>query len=139
MLQKDIHIVTANVLAASCSSSTQDKLDKARCNTKTSLYLDSCIGAALPVLHVMRNLLQTGDPIVKIEAVLSATMESVLSTMHDNSTITFSQAAKAAFDAGLTGPKAFSIAMEDFLGITSARKVKLYIFDLLLNSCSWSS
>lgn len=122
-LQEGVHIISGNVFAASCSMDQYHKLVQFRCRNNTSLKLEPCIGAGLPVLHMLQNLLQTGDPIQHIDAELSGTMEYVLSAMNKDSSKRFSDVAREAMQLGLTGNNGFSVSLEDFTGVTSSRKL----------------
>lgn len=123
-LQDGIHIISANVFAASCSTDQYRKLMQFRCRNKTSLKFEPCIGAGLPLLHMLQNLLQTGDPVQHIDAELSGAMGYVLSRMNRDASKRFSDAARDAMQQlGLCGTSGVSTALEDFSGLTSARKL----------------
>ena len=60
------------------------------------------VGAGLPIINTINNLINSGDKILKIEAVLSGTLNYVFNTV--SSTIPLSRAIEMAKDAGYSEP-----------------------------------
>jgi aspartokinase/homoserine dehydrogenase 1 len=60
------------------------------------------VGAGLPIISTMNNLTNSGDHILKIEAVLSGTLNFIFNTL--NSNIPFSKAVLMAKEYGYSEP-----------------------------------
>ena len=80
-------------------------------------YVESSVGAALPIVTTLRDLLETGDKIKCIEGSLSGTMAYVLSTFSDS--LPFSEVVEKAVEKGYTETN----LCEDLCGLDMARKV----------------
>lgn len=102
LLQKSVSVVACNKVAASSSYDYYKKLkDLAR--TYNCLYLfETNVGAALPVIGTLNDLLRSGDKINRIEAVLSGTLNFVFN--HYNGEAAFAEVVKQAQDEGYTEP-----------------------------------
>lgn len=85
---------------------------------------EATVGAGLPVILAVRQLIGTGDRIRRLEGALSGTLGTVLSAL-DNGT-TFSEAVQQARAAGMTEPD----PRDDLSGMDVARKA--LILDRLL-------
>lgn len=76
MLKLGLHVVTPNKKAGSGDLKLWEQI-VAACEEKGSLYYgESTVGAGLPILTSLKDLVETGDEVVKIEGVLSGTRES---------------------------------------------------------------
>ncbi len=75
------------------------------------------VGAALPILHGLRSMLETGDRIKRIEAVLSGSVNYIFSALDEG--VKFSDAVRDAGAKGYTEPD----ARMDLSGMDVARKV----------------
>ena len=82
------------------------------------------VGAALPILHGLRSMLETGDRIKRIEAVLSGSVNYIFSSMDGGQN--FSNAVRSAGQKGYTEPD----ARIDLSGMDVARKI------LILPACA---
>lgn len=102
LLQKSVSVVACNKVAASSSYEYYKKLkDQAR--TYNCLYLfETNVGAALPVIGTLNDLLRSGDKINRIEAVLSGTLNFVFN--HYDGKTSFAEVVKQAQDEGYTEP-----------------------------------
>ncbi len=78
---------------------------------------ETTVGAALPVLGPLRDLLATGDTQIAIEGVLSGTLSYVFNTF--DGTRPFSEVLRSAQDAGYTEPD----PRDDLSGTDVARKL----------------
>jgi aspartokinase/homoserine dehydrogenase 1 len=90
--------------------------DAARRRGRYFLY-ETNVGAGLPVIHTLRDLLDTGDEILKIEGVLSGTLSYIFNTF--DGTKRFSQVVREAHARGYTEPD----PREDLSGVDVARKL----------------
>jgi bifunctional aspartokinase / homoserine dehydrogenase 1 len=88
----------------------------ARRHQRYFLY-ETNVGAGLPIIHTLRDLLETGDRIIRIEGVLSGTLSYIFNSL--GGPRTFSEIVKAAHAQGFTEPD----PREDLGGIDVARKL----------------
>lgn len=77
MLRLGLHVVTPNKKAWSGELDLWEDIQTAASQSKRGvLYLgESTVGAGLPILTTLKDLVETGDEVVKIEGVLSGTRE----------------------------------------------------------------
>ena len=78
---------------------------------------ESAVGAALPIVGAVRDLLETGDTVKSINGCVSGTLAYVLKSIEEDGT-TFSAAVKKAVDLGYTEPD----VREDLTGLDMAEK-----------------
>jgi bifunctional aspartokinase / homoserine dehydrogenase 1 len=90
--------------------------EAARRRGRYFLY-ETNVGAGLPVIHTLRDLLDTGDEILKIEGVLSGTLSYIFNTF--DGTKPFSQVVREAHARGYTEPD----PRDDLSGMDVARKL----------------
>ncbi len=102
LLQKSVSVVACNKIASSSSYAYYKRLkDLAR--EYNSFYLfETNVGAGLPVIGTLNDLLRSGDKINRIEAVLSGTLNFVFNNY--NGERSFSEVVKQAQDEGYTEP-----------------------------------
>ncbi|MDH3745203.1 MAG: ACT domain-containing protein, partial [Acidobacteriota bacterium] len=81
------------------------------------VYYETTVGAALPVVSSLRSLIQAGDRLVRIEAVLSGTLAHVLDEVSNGRR--FSEAVLDAQRRGFTEPD----PRQDLGGLDVARKI----------------
>ena len=105
--------VCSNKIAATRSLEDWDVLQASGDRFKN----ETNVGAALPILHGLRSMLETGDEIQRIEAVLSGSVNYIFSALDDG--VKFSDAVRSAGDNGFTEPD----ARVDLSGMDVARKV----------------
>jgi aspartokinase/homoserine dehydrogenase 1 len=116
LLKKSISIVTPNKIANTLS---QDKYVRLRELAKTSnarFMYETNVGAGLPVIGVLQSLMNSGDKILKIEAVLSGTLSYIFNTYKGN--VHFSDVVLDAKEKGFTEPD----PRDDLSGLDVARK-----------------
>lgn len=102
LLQKSISVVACNKVAASSSYNYYKKL-KALANEFNSLFLfETNVGAGLPIIGTLKDLLHSGDKINRIQAVLSGTLNFVFNNY--DGTKSFASVVKQAQDEGYTEP-----------------------------------
>lgn len=102
MLANNISVVTANKIAASSAYSSYLKLKNTARERNIKFLFETNVGAGLPIINTMNSLINSGDKIIKIEAVLSGTLNFIFNTMNDR--IPFSETIKMAKDAGFAEP-----------------------------------
>jgi len=102
LLQRSISVVACNKVACSSPFAYYTKLkDLAREHNCLFLF-ETNVGAGLPVIGTLNDLLRSGDKINKIEAVLSGTLNFVFN--HYNGQQKFADVVKQAQDEGYTEP-----------------------------------
>ncbi len=102
LLQKSVSVVACNKVACSSSYEYYKKLkDTAREHNCLFLF-ETNVGAGLPVIGTLNDLLRSGDTVNRIEAVLSGTLNFVFN--HYDGTRSFSDVVKQAQDEGYTEP-----------------------------------
>ena len=102
LLSKSIAVVACNKIASSSSYSNYSSLKKLAKKHNTSFLYETNVGASLPVIGTLKDLMQSGDQVVKIEAVLSGTLNFVFNTY--NGSESFSSVVKQARDEGYAEP-----------------------------------
>jgi homoserine dehydrogenase len=74
ILRKGISIVTPNKKAFSGSYDHWEDIFTAASSSGALVYHESTVGAGLPVISTLKDLVETGDEVIKIEGVFSGTM-----------------------------------------------------------------
>ena len=116
-LQRGIHIITPNKKANTASMRFYQELQStARAQGRHYLY-ETTVGAGLPILNTLRELVQTGDEVRRIEGVLSGTLSYLFNTF-DGST-PFSALVRDARSKGFTEPD----PRDDLSGMDVGRKL----------------
>ncbi len=116
MLLRNIAIVAANKRANTRSLEKYHELHNAASLRNVPFHYETNVGAGLPVINVIRNLIAGGDKILSIEAVVSGTVNWLLSE-YDGS-IPFSSLVMQARELGYTEPD----PRDDLSGMDVARK-----------------
>lgn len=95
-------MVTANKIAASSEYEYYRSLKDAARNSGVKFLFETNVGAGLPIINTMNSLTNSGDQIVKLEAVLSGTLNFIFNTLSED--IPFSKAIKLAVEAQFAEP-----------------------------------
>ena len=102
LLGKSISVVACNKIACSSSFAAYQNL-KSLAREFNALYLyETNVGAGLPVIGTLNDLLRSGDQVTKIQAVLSGTLNFVFN--HYDGTMPFAKVVQQAQDEGYTEP-----------------------------------
>lgn len=107
-------VVLANKRPLAGSSETYTEL---MTGSGGRIFCEATVGAGLPVVEMLRDMVLTGDAVESVTGVLSGTLGFILSQVEAGST--FSEAVKKAKDQGLTEPD----PRDDLSGADVARKV----------------
>lgn len=118
LLNHSIAVVTPNKRAFSSTYEFYKDIIKTSSTRRTPLLYETSVGAALPVLSTLRDLIQSGDKIERIEAILSGTLSFIFNSMRINH-LSFSEAVLEAKRLGFTEPD----PRDDLSGLDVARKV----------------
>jgi len=123
-LERGIHIVTPNKKAFSGDQAYYDSL-RASARKGGSHYLyETTVGAALPIIKTIRDLVDTGDRIHSIKGILSGTL-AYLFNVYDGSKA-FSEIVAEARASGFTEPD----PRDDLSGMDVARKLTILAREL---------
>jgi aspartokinase/homoserine dehydrogenase 1 len=95
-------VVACNKIACSSPFSYYRKLKDLSKEFNAAFYFETNVGAGLPVIGTLNDLLRSGDKIRKIEAVLSGTLNFVFN--HYDGKTKFAAVVKQAQDEGYTEP-----------------------------------
>ena len=101
-LDASISIVCANKVAAAGDIDAYRKLKETAVKNGVKYNYETNVGAGLPVIHTIDDLVKSGDRIVKIEAVLSGTLNFIFNTISRD--ITFSDAVWKAKEQRFSEP-----------------------------------
>ncbi|NDP21287.1 MAG: bifunctional aspartate kinase/homoserine dehydrogenase I [Paludibacter sp.] len=102
LLENNISVVTANKLAASAAYDKYLSLKETARRRGVKFLFETNVGAGLPIINTMNNLINSGDHIQKMEAVLSGTLNFIFNTISND--IPLSKAILMAKEAGFAEP-----------------------------------
>jgi len=117
ILSSNIAIVTPNKKANSGPLTRYHNLKSISRKRGVKFLYETNVGAGLPVINTMNDLLLSGDKVLRIEAVLSGTLNFIFSSFTEG--IKFSEVVKEAKEKGYTEPD----PRDDLNGMDVARKV----------------
>ena len=101
-LDHNISVVTANKIAASGPYEDYHKLKKTALQRGVKFLFETNVGAGLPIIGTINDLRNSGDKILRIEAVLSGTLNFIFNTI--SSSIPFSETVRLAKEKGYSEP-----------------------------------
>ena len=101
-LSHSISIVTCNKISASASQERYNRLKSMARDNNVHFLFETNVGAALPIIDTINNLISSGDSIVKIEAVLSGTLNFIFNEYQGNKT--FLEVIHKAKEIGFSEP-----------------------------------
>lgn len=102
LMARNISVVTANKIAASSDYENYRHLKETARKAGVKFLFETNVGAGLPIINTMNSLINSGDRIVKLEAVLSGTLNFIFNTLSEE--IPFSKAVKMAVEAQFAEP-----------------------------------
>ena len=102
LLEHNISVVAANKISASSSYENYSQL-KHIAHTRGVKYLfETNVGAGLPIINTINDLIHSGDKILKIEAVLSGTLNFIFNVI--SADVPLSKAIQMAKEQGYSEP-----------------------------------
>lgn len=101
-LEHNISVVAANKAAASSDYATYEKLKSTARKRGVKFLFETNVGAGLPIIRTMNDLLNSGDKILKIEAVLSGTLNFIFNKI--SADVPFSETVRLAKEEGYSEP-----------------------------------
>ncbi len=123
ILSSGISIVTPNKKAFSGSYRLWKAIFSAASSSGAKVYHESSVGAGLPVISTLKDLVETGDVVEKIEGVFSGTMSFLFNSFAptEGQGGKWSAEVKKAKDLGYTEPD----PRDDLNGLDVARKLTI--------------
>lgn len=122
ILGNSISVVTPNKIANTQDISKYKQLRETAAKFNAEFRYATNVGAALPIITVIKDLIENGDEIIKIEGVLSGTL-SFLFNEFNKQERSFSQLVREAKELGYTEPD----PRDDLSGLDVARKLLILI------------
>ncbi len=102
LLKKSISVVACNKVAASSAFTNYKKLKDLANDFNCKFLFETNVGAGLPVIATLNDLMRSGDRVHRIQAVLSGTLNFVFNNY--DGTRKFAEVVKQAQDEGYTEP-----------------------------------
>ena len=102
LMARNISVVTANKIAASSDYENYSYLKDTARKAGVKFLFETNVGAGLPIINTMNSLTNSGDKIMKLEAVLSGTLNFIFNTLSEY--IPFSKAIEMAVEAQFAEP-----------------------------------
>ena len=116
-LRESISVVTCNKIACASNYNNYKTLKQISRKYNASFLFETNVGAGLPIIDTLKNLINSGDRVQKIQAVLSGSLNFVFNNFNENST--FHDVVAAAQKEGYTEPD----PKIDLSGVDVARKI----------------
>jgi aspartokinase/homoserine dehydrogenase 1 len=121
LLDAGFSIVTPNKIANSREMSFYSSLMKKSSFNNPAYLYETTVGAGLPVIKTIRELLDTGDEILSIEGILSGTLSYLFNTY--DGTVAFGEVVRKAKEMGYTEPD----PRADLSGLDVVRKLLILV------------
>ena len=116
-LSESIGVVTCNKIACASSLDNYKKLKEISRKNNVSFLFETNVGAGLPIIDTLKNLIASGDRVHKIQAVLSGSLNFVFNNFSEKTT--FHDVVAQAQKEGYTEPD----PKIDLSGVDVARKI----------------
>lgn len=97
-----VSVVAANKIAASSDYEMYRTLKETAIRRNVKFLFETNVGAGLPIINTINALCNSGDRILKLEAVLSGTLNFIFNTLSEE--IPFSRAVRMAMEQGFSEP-----------------------------------
>lgn len=116
-LRESISVVTCNKIACASSFDNYKTLKQVSRKYNASFLFETNVGAGLPIIDTLKNLINSGDRVHKIQAVLSGSLNFVFNNFDEDAT--FHDVVAQAQEEGYTEPD----PKIDLSGVDVARKI----------------
>ncbi len=116
-LRKNIGVVTCNKIACSSHFENYQTLKRIARKYNVPFLFETNVGAGLPIIDTLKNLIISGDRVQKIQAVLSGSLNYVFNNFNEHTT--FREVVMSAQKEGYTEPD----PKIDLSGVDVARKI----------------
>jgi len=120
-LQHGLHVVTANKKANTLSMAFYRALRQSADRHSRRYLYETNVGAALPVIDTLQNLVKSGDTVRAFAGILSGSLSYIFGLLDDG--VPFSEAVRDAQTRGLTEPD----PRDDLSGLDVARKLLILL------------
>jgi len=117
LLEKSVSVVTPNKVANASDYSRYEKIHKICAESGARFYYETNVGAGLPVISTLKDLIKSGDEIIRIEAIASGSLNYIFSNCSQEND--FFTTVKKAKELGYTEPD----PKLDLAGTDVARKI----------------
>ena len=102
LLSNNISVVAANKVAASSDYNNYAKLKETARKRGVKYLFETNVGAGLPIINTINDLINSGDKILKLEAVLSGTLNFIFNKI--SADVPFSETVRLAKEEGYSEP-----------------------------------
>jgi len=116
-LRSGIHIVTPNKKANTMSQDYYNEIMSLTRDHRLHYLYETTVGAGLPLISTIKDLVQSGDEILQIEGIFSGTLGYIFSALDKDNSL--SSIVRSAFEKGYTEPD----PRDDLSGMDVARKI----------------
>jgi aspartokinase/homoserine dehydrogenase 1 len=120
-LKQNIAVVTCNKIACSSAYGNYKKLKNLSRQFNAPFLFETNVGAGLPIIDTVKNLIASGDKVNKIQAVLSGSLNFIFNNFDEKNS--FHDVVKEAGIQGFTEPD----PKIDLSGVDVARKILILI------------
>ena len=114
--RRGVHVVGANKKPLAAPSRVRDALAALARDHRRAWHYETTVGASLPIVRTIQDLVRTGDRIERIEGAFSGTLGFIAHQLAQG--VPLSSAVREAKDRGYTEPH----PRDDLLGLDVARK-----------------
>ncbi len=116
-LAAGFHVVTPNKKANTASMAYYHQLRDVARNSRRKLMYETTVGAGLPVIENLQNLISAGDELEKFNGILSGSLSFIFGKLDEG--LSLSEATNVAKEKGFTEPD----PRDDLSGMDVARKL----------------
>ena len=116
-LADGFHVVTPNKKANTSSWNYYQQMRAAAAKSRRKFLYDTNVGAGLPVIENLQNLLNAGDELIKFSGILSGSLSFIFGKLDEG--VSLSEATRMAREIGFTEPD----PRDDLSGMDVARKL----------------
>ena len=117
LLENNIAVVTPNKRANTLDMAFYRRLQRAAKEHQVPYFYETTVGAGLPVVSTLRDLIRSGDEIIQIQGVVSGTLSYLFNSMAGG--LSFGESLRKAYENGFTEPD----PRDDLSGEDVARKM----------------
>ena len=123
-LERGIHVITPNKKAGSGPIADYEVLQTNGKHGSSHFFYETTVGAALPIISTLQDLVDTGDEVRSVQGIFSGTL-AYLFNVYDGKK-PFSEIVRQARDSGYTEPD----PRDDLSGMDVARKLTIVAREL---------
>ncbi|MDH2067978.1 bifunctional aspartate kinase/homoserine dehydrogenase I [Pantoea sp. GD03673] len=116
-LSEGFHVVTPNKKANTSSWNYYQQMRAAAAKSRRKFLYDTNVGAGLPVIENLQNLMNAGDELLRFSGILSGSLSFIFGKLDEG--VSLSQATNMAREMGFTEPD----PRDDLAGTDVARKL----------------